>query len=423
MSFRCVVGGSRAAREALARRHAGAAGLRLLEPPPVSRWPFERHVLPDQAGSHPCVIWLPDLHTAFLAGQSTGTRLVLTQSTYQLQRWLDWLSRRPDALVVAHANRAGLRSTAPEAFARRGPWSRIELLEIEGEADDDDAHAGPGGRLDAVRAAFVSGSQQARLDACTQAAAGDPGNPALQLASASAYMELGALQPAQEALDRALALAPDWEAVWFEYGKLWLRADDLERASERFAGAARLMPSFAAALSNLGAALGELDRVDEAVSALRQALVYDAEGYPILNNLGVICREHGRLDEAIEAGRRVIQIAPGFVFGYYNLAHALFLQGRFDESRDLYGEGVARDPQKNQVQACRFAVARAAAGEAGAAVADLRTLAESLPGDARDQILGEAAGTLAAVAGLSPSRAASVREVLTVVKELAIRRR
>jgi protein O-GlcNAc transferase len=213
-------------------------------------------------------------------------------------------------------------------------------------------------------------------------------------------MEVDELQPAQDALDLALALAPDWEAVCFEYGKLWLRADDLERAAERFAEAARLMPSFAAALSNLGAALAETERADEAIAALEQALRVDPHAHQTLNNLAVIYREQGRLDEAIDAGHRVIALAPAFVFGRYNLAHALFLSGRFAESRDVYADAQARDPQKNPVQAARLAVVRAATGDAARAASELQGALARVPEELRDQIVEEVSATVDALAAL-----------------------
>src|SRR5262245_5236203 len=272
MAFRCVVGGSRAARETLARQIAEAEGLRVVHQPPVWNWPFQREVLPSPLDG-PHVVWLPDLHVAFLTGQTPGTRLVLTQSTYQLQRWLDWLETRPGVTVVGHASRSLLARSAAEASVRRGPWGRIDVIGLDGE-DEGSGEGRPNSSetpLEPLRAAFEHGTPAQRLDASARAAAVDPTNPAIYLAAASANMELQELSSAQAAIEQALALARDWEAPWFEYGKLWLRADDLEQAAERFAEAARLMPSFSAALSNLGAALAETDRPDEAIDALHQA--------------------------------------------------------------------------------------------------------------------------------------------------------
>ncbi len=258
MRFHCVVGGSREAREAAARELLDARGRSVVHEAVAASWPFQRHVISTAADDAVRSVWVPDLHRAFPSGQTPGTRLVLTQSTYQLQRWLDWLDLRPDAIVVAHASRDALARCASEAFARRGPWGRINLVDLPGDEDDRAPDDEP--RIEELRAAFQALDAGQRLETFANAAARSPGNPALQLAVASARMELQQLERAQQALDIALALAPDWEATWFEYGKLWLRADDLERAAEQFAEAARLMPSFAAALTNLGAALAEIDR-------------------------------------------------------------------------------------------------------------------------------------------------------------------
>jgi tetratricopeptide (TPR) repeat protein len=371
--------------------------------------------MPFPSPDGPGVVWLPDLHLAFPSGQTPGTRLVLTQSTYQLQRWIDWLDSSPGFAVVAHASGSALARSAAEAQARRGPWFRIEIVELEGDDDDDEP---PGELEDELGTAFTAGSQDERVDACARAILGDPENPALRLAEASAWMEHRELERAGEALEHALALSPDWEAVWFEYGKLALRQDDLEQAADRFGRAARLMPSFSAALSNLGAALAETERPDQAVEALEQALRYDPRGYTVLNNLGVVYREQGRLDDAVSAARRVVDLAPAFVFGFYNLAHALFLQGRFEESRDVYAAGQARDPQRNPVQACRLAVARAATGDAASAVRELTALAASLPGNVLDQLLDEAEETLEALIDVQAADGESVQDALYAVREI-----
>jgi tetratricopeptide (TPR) repeat protein len=392
MFFVCVVGGRRDARVAAA--HARLAGIsRVITPIAPADWPFTRDVLPDIETTTPATILIEDLHLAFPTTQTAGTRLVLTQSTYQLQRWLDRFDAVPGLTIVAHASKSALMRGAPEAFARRGPWHRITLQELPGDDEDGSLNA-PG-----LGAAFAE-SPGDRLETFRVASARDSENAALQLGVASTLMELDDLQPAQDALERALALAPDWEAVWFEYGKLWLRADDLERAAERFAEAVRLMPSFSAALSNLGAALAETERPDEAIAALEQALRADPHGHQILNNLAVIYREQGRLDEAVDAGRRVTALAPAFVFGYYNLAHALFLSGRFSESRDVYTEAQDRDPQKNPVQAARLAVVRAATGDGARAAAELQAALARVPQDVRDRIVEEVRETLDALGAL-----------------------
>jgi tetratricopeptide (TPR) repeat protein len=407
-----VVGGRRTERESAARATAARYGREIAAPLLSAQWPFERHVLPTAPPAPGEAVVIPDLHLAFPSGQAPGTRLVLTQSTYQLQRWIDWLGSS-DAIVIAHASREGLTRGAPEALGRRGPWSVIEMVELEGDETEEPA---PTDRL-ALCAAFTDGSPDDRLRACRAEVERRGDNPALHLAVASVSMERDELQAAQDAIERALSAARDWEAVWFEYGKLWLRADDLERAAETFEEAVRLMPSFAAALSNLGAALAETERPEAAIGAMTRALAHDPNGYPVLNNLSVIHREQGQLDQAVEAARRVLTLAPTFVFGHYNLAHALFLQGRFDEAREVYEEGHRRDPQKNPVQECRLAVARAACGDPDGAIAAILSAARAIPPGSRTDVLGETEEILEALLTLPGTDHQGIERVLAAARE------
>jgi tetratricopeptide (TPR) repeat protein len=411
--FHCIVGGTVQERWAADRALLPISGMHVIPAAVTAAWPFKRHVTPDPELYTSRPILIESLDNAFLIGQTAGTRLVLTQSTYQLQRWLDWLAVRPNITIVAHASREHLLKGAPEYIARRGPWHAISVIELDG---DEVAPSRIDLQFEELHGVFDATPLERRR-ILTEAGHGlHRTNAAVHLALASTCMELDELPSAQDALDRATTLAPDWEAVWFEYGKLWLRADDLERAAERFAEAARVMPTFSAALSNLGAALAETDRPDEAIAALEQALRSDPEGYPILNNLAVVYREQGRLDEAIDAGRRVVALAPSFVFGSYNLAHALFLSGRFGEARDAYEDAQQRDPQKNPVQAARLAVVRAASGDGARAASDMRDVLERVPADMRTRITEEAAATLDALATVPQIRPADLDALRAVIE-------
>jgi tetratricopeptide (TPR) repeat protein len=413
MPFSCIIGGSRTDRAATAREVATRAGGTLVPSVPATGWPFTRTILPSVNSSSPTVVLIDDLHLAFPVGQTPGTRLVLTQSTYQLQRWIDWLERHPRAAVVAHASKAALATVAPESTAGRGPWRQIGIMDLQG--DDAVPPGEDSGELGDLRDAFTRGPEE-RLAVVRAAVARDSANAALLLLLGSVHMELGDLQPAQDALEQAMVQAPDWEAVWFEYGKLWLRADDLQRAAEKFAEAARLMPTFSAALSNLGAALAETERPDDAIAALEQALRHDPAAHQTLNNLAVVYREQGRLDEAIEGGRRVVSLAPDFVFGRYNLAHALFLSGRFVEARDTYADAHERDPQKNAVQAARLAVSRAAAGEGVQAANEMSAVLAGVPEELKAMITEEAEGTLEALLTVPQVPRDAIAALLEVIR-------
>ena len=373
-------------------------------------WPFRRLVTPS-GPTPPPRIRLLGLHRAFPAGQTSGTRLVLTQATYQLQRWLDWLDEHPDVLVLGDCT-AAPPAMAREAFAQRGPWARIAAEAVPPAAADASRDAEPSDPFDPLRLAFDHGTAEDRWRQSRRLSYDYPSHPALHLAHASACMELLRIDDAHAAVEHALALAPEWEAVHFELGKLWLRSDDTERAAAAFAEAGRLMPSFSAAFSNLGAALGELERHDEALDALKQALRFDPFGYAILNNIGAAARDLGRLDEAETAFRQALTHAPTFVFAHYNLGHTYFLQGRFAEARDAYEAGLAADPQPGPRQRCRAALAHAASGNPARAEAYFEQALEETEAEAREELVNESAAVLDALAQMPGADAPGLNRLI-----------
>jgi tetratricopeptide (TPR) repeat protein len=163
----------------------------------------------------------------------------------------------------------------------------------------------------------------------------------------------------------------------------------MERAAAAFGRAAELMPQLGSAWANLGATLGELDRREDALRAFEHALGCDPDSHQTINNIGVLQRESGQLAESEAAFRRVIALAPYLAFGYYNLGHTLFLQGRYQAALSAYTEGQKRDRERNPVQASRLAMCRLATGDARGALADLTRTLGPLPREYRRQLLAD----------------------------------
>jgi tetratricopeptide (TPR) repeat protein len=156
-----------------------------------------------------------------------------------------------------------------------------------------------------------------------------------------------------------------------------------------FRAAAERMPRLASAWANLGATLGELDRPEEALAAFEHVLASDPANHQAWNNIGVVRRELGQLAESEAACRRVTELAPDLAFGYYNLGHTLFLQGRYQAALSAYVEGQRRDGERNPVQASRLAICRLASGDASGALAELDRATGNLPRDYRRQLLAD----------------------------------
>jgi tetratricopeptide (TPR) repeat protein len=393
-----IVGGTRDERIAAAHERGGgssrtwsldAAPLPFVRP---TREMLERG--PEETAlTGPRVVRIDDIEQAFPNVQIAGTRLVLTQSIYIVQKWVDLLESG-DGMIVT-ADRAALERDAAEAFEGRGPWASFEVVDLGNTTDATDATDTkgkplPSRAIELLVRAYGRASAEERARLCREATEIAPDDPASFLALASACRELQDMAGARAALDRAAGLAPDWEAVHYEDGKFWLGHDDMERASAAFQRAADRMPTFSSAFSNLGATLGELDQPDAALAAFRHALLHDPRSFTLLNNVGVVSRELGHLDESEAAFRRAIDLAPGFVFGYYNLGHTLFLAGKLRGALAAYEEGQRRDPEKNRRQGCRLALMRFATGDTAGAERDLWRFVDEAPADEREDLLLEA---------------------------------
>lgn len=367
---------------------------------------------------HPALASLPsgallvilEAERAFPRHQTNGTRLVLTSATYVLPVWLEQLRGNAAWGLVLDANHDVLGRGAPEALEGRGTWASSQWLHTQAR-EPVVSRIEPISAVSAVHTdrpqrlarAFAASEPAARFAACRALADEASGDAVVQLALASACMELTALDAAHDALLAAAAAAPDWGAVDFEFGKLWLRAEELDRAIDAFGQAAARLPWFAPALLNLGAALGERLRPEEAMDAFRRALQLEPTNIQAVNNVGVTARDLGRLDEAVAAFRQVVTMSPSFVFGHYNLGHALFLQGRFRDAVDAYAAGRARDPEANAVQTARLGFARIAAGDAAAGLRDVRDALGRLDGERLDQLVQEGLEVETALRPLLPA--------------------
>jgi hypothetical protein len=110
-----ILGGTRAQRLDAARAAGIDASPLILDPATL---PFVRpRDVPLPAA--PRAVEIHDVDRAFVDAQRPGTRLVLTQSTYLMQAWIDALA--DGDRLIATADRAALEETAPEAFQGRGP--------------------------------------------------------------------------------------------------------------------------------------------------------------------------------------------------------------------------------------------------------------------------------------------------------------
>src|SRR5262245_959249 len=108
-----ILGGTREERISAAVARVKAAGPSSVMEISAAALPFRRPVGPGRPRKRPVTLVINDLQDAFPDHQTSGIRLVLTQSMYLLQKWLDTIG--PKTRMVLTADRRKLKETAPEA--------------------------------------------------------------------------------------------------------------------------------------------------------------------------------------------------------------------------------------------------------------------------------------------------------------------
>jgi tetratricopeptide (TPR) repeat protein len=376
-----------------------------MDAPPPAEWPFRFPLVP-VLPARPVLLMAEGVHDAFVNRQIGATRLVTTQALYLGEEWHAALAAHGAATLVATAERAALEADAPEVLKRRGVWADADVRVLDRAGDDacqaEGAFDREGGHR--LARAFRTSDPAERRRRCAEALE-EGRTAAALLATASACMEANDLEAARRDIEEAVRLAPAWAAAHFERGKLGLRREAMDQAAEAFRAAVERLPRFGPAWANLGATLGELDRPAEALAAIERALSCDPASPQAHGNLGVLARELGQLARSEGACRAAIRLAPDLAFGYYNLGHTLFLQGRFQAALSAYAEGQARDRERNPVQGARLALCRLATGDGAGALDELQRAVAPLPGDARRQVLADIQATLLALVSERPALA------------------
>lgn len=207
----------------------------------------------------------------------------------------------------------------------------------------------------------------------------------------------GEVDRALEILERAAERQPSWRRL---YNLAWMSLRHsrtaaarthlehlLERAPGKYEGLSLL--------AQLELASGDPSRAIE----LYAELVERSPGPVELSNLGLAHTLVGEYGAAAEASRRAYELAPESPIYALNLADARWLEGRLEESRQLYVrvlELLAADPNPPGWQQLTVAAqARAHLGEPRAAVADVQEALRQAPENA--QVAFEAALVYAVV--------------------------
>jgi Flp pilus assembly protein TadD len=188
------------------------------------------------------------------------------------------------------------------------------------------------------------GLETAATAAFARAAEGKP--------SASTLYRLGALlvksgQPdkATAALQRALALKPDFSEASNDLGAILAQRGELPAAIDKFRAALAKAPDYPDALNNLGYALLQTGQEQEARALYEKALTLQPDFPEALNNLGLIFGREGDLERAEPYFRRALEKRPDYGEAANNLALVFVNRGRADDGVRLLTGFLEKNPE------------------------------------------------------------------------------
>ncbi len=208
-----------------------------------------------------------------------------------------------------------------------------------------------------------------------------------------------ALDKAQEQLQFAIRLAPDFAPLYEDLGNIRGMSGDHKGAIEALRRAVQLDPSLGSAHKKLAQALlatGRHDEIDEAMESyldhdsdaamvasgaehwragrmedaekvLKKALRSNPDNVDAMRFLAMVYHGEGRnLDDAEALLRRAIAIAPDFHQALGNLGRVLIENGKSEESAEIYERWVSLKPDNDEAWS-GLGRARAHLGEVEAA--------------------------------------------------------
>jgi len=174
------------------------------------------------------------------------------------------------------------------------------------------------------------------IEHVTQAIGIDPGYAPSWTLLGSAYINqvnLGKLpfadgyRQATEAIDRALALAPDYALA--HSARAWVamaRERDFAASAAHFRRARLLAPNNAVVVGNNSVLAVRLGRLEDALRLTERAIELDPVNSANYGNLADQLIRLGRLVEAEQAARKALELSPGMSYAQGSLAITLLLQ-------------------------------------------------------------------------------------------------
>ncbi|MBI5461483.1 MAG: tetratricopeptide repeat protein [Gammaproteobacteria bacterium] len=202
--------------------------------------------------------------------------------------------------------------------------------------------------VDRVQQLMESGMLREALDLCRQLCQTADAQPEDWLLYGCLSGDIGQIDTARMALEKATELDADFVEAWFALGKLLVAAGDSESAVAPFEKAAQLQPDNADIWLTLGIACGLAKQIVKAEEYCRRSLALQAESAQARFNLANALQAQGKLDEAETEYEAALRIEPGLVEAWSMLAQARLGLNKFDAAEVAATRALALNPSMGE---------------------------------------------------------------------------
>jgi tetratricopeptide (TPR) repeat protein len=156
---------------------------------------------------------------------------------------------------------------------------------------------------------------------------------------------LGSGAKAEQELEVAISIRPNWVEAYLALGSAYQKSNKLEKATEAYQAALKGDTNQGLALYGLGKALHGLGKEREAADALKKAVELIPNNVDALMLLADIQYASGENAEAIDVLEKARNAAPGEISVYMHSGEVFFRMGRFTSARTFLSQAITMNPK------------------------------------------------------------------------------
>lgn len=157
-------------------------------------------------------------------------------------------------------------------------------------------------------------------------------------------LSLNELEKAEQAVNEAIAAAPDQPSSWIVKGDVAIAKNDIGAAAAAYANALKKDPKHTVAKYNLVLTEIHLGRLDDADRHLRELKAAIPENGLLHFQEGLIHYKRGKLREALAASERALQVQPNHVQSIILNGAAYFRLGAYEQAEQALTRALNAQP-------------------------------------------------------------------------------